>query len=119
MGYAKGTFRDVAAGLGHQPPYLEAEDKPTSLTEARATVETNLRTPEGKAYDQQLETEFVQNHLAAGAPVQTERGKRPGELSGDQARHLLSLGAAEGQISAAAEGGILGQYLPETGRLTL
>ena len=45
--------------------YLEAEDKPTSLTDARSAVETNLRTPEGKAYDQQLEMDFVQNHLAA------------------------------------------------------
>lgn len=45
--------------------YLEAEDKPSSLTDARAAVETNLRTPEGKAYDQHLEKEFVQNHLVA------------------------------------------------------
>jgi hypothetical protein len=40
-----------------------AEDKPTSLSDARAAVETNLRTPEGKAYDEQLGTEFVQKHL--------------------------------------------------------
>jgi hypothetical protein len=40
-----------------------AEDKPTSLSDARAAVETNLRTPEGKAYDEQLGTEFVQKYL--------------------------------------------------------
>jgi hypothetical protein len=40
-----------------------AEDKPTSLSDARAAVETNLRTPEGKAYDEQIGTEFVQKHL--------------------------------------------------------
>jgi len=44
---------------------VAAEDKPTSLTEARASVEANLRTPEGKAYDQQLGAEFVQKHLGA------------------------------------------------------
>jgi hypothetical protein len=42
-----------------------AEDKPTSLSDARAAVEANLRTPEGKAYDEQLGTEFVQKHLGA------------------------------------------------------
>lgn len=35
-----------------------ADDKPTSLSDARAAVEANLRTPEGKAYDQQLGKEF-------------------------------------------------------------
>jgi hypothetical protein len=40
-----------------------AEDKPTSLSDARAAVETNLRTSEGKAYDEQLGTEFVGKHL--------------------------------------------------------
>jgi hypothetical protein len=42
-----------------------AEDKPTTLSDARAAVETNLRTPEGKAYDEQLGTEFVQKHLGS------------------------------------------------------
>lgn len=40
-----------------------AEDKPTSLSDARAAVEANLRTPEGKAYDEHLGTEFVGKHL--------------------------------------------------------
>jgi len=38
---------------------------PTSLSDARAPVEANLRTPEGKAYDEQVGTEFVQRHLGA------------------------------------------------------
>jgi len=42
-----------------------AQDKPTSLSDARAAVEGNLRTPEGKAFDEQLGTEFVQKHLGA------------------------------------------------------
>ena len=42
-----------------------AEDKPTSLSDAQAAVEANLRTPEGKAYDEKMGTEFVQSHLGA------------------------------------------------------
>ncbi len=41
----------------------QAEDKPTSLSDARAAVEANLRTPEGKKYDEQMGAEFVQKHL--------------------------------------------------------
>jgi hypothetical protein len=40
-----------------------AQDRPTSLSDAQAAVEANLRTPEGKAYDEKLGTEFVQSHL--------------------------------------------------------
>jgi hypothetical protein len=40
-----------------------ADDKPTSLSEARAAVEANLRTPEGKAYDERLAKEFMEKHL--------------------------------------------------------
>ena len=47
--------------IGAQP--LLVDDKPTSLSVARAAVEANLRTPEGKAYDEQLGTEFVAKHL--------------------------------------------------------
>jgi hypothetical protein len=43
----------------------QAEDKPTSLSDARAAVEANLRTPEGKKYDEQMGAEFVQKHLEA------------------------------------------------------
>ena len=42
-----------------------AQDKPTSLSDPQAAVEANLRTPEGKAYDEKLGTEFVQSHLGA------------------------------------------------------
>ncbi|HKW64906.1 MAG TPA: hypothetical protein VJN89_20290 [Candidatus Acidoferrum sp.] len=41
-----------------------ADDKPTSLTDARAAVEANLKTPEGKAYDEKLGKEFMEKHLA-------------------------------------------------------
>jgi hypothetical protein len=40
-----------------------ADDKPTSLSDARAAVEANLRTPEGKAYDERLSKEFMDKHL--------------------------------------------------------
>lgn len=48
----------VGCGLG-----VVAEEKPTSLSEARAAVEANLKTPEGKAYDEQLGKDFLQKHL--------------------------------------------------------
>src|SRR5262249_58930431 len=41
-----------------------ADDKPTSLSDAQAAIESNLRTPEGKAYDEQLGKEFMERHLA-------------------------------------------------------
>ena len=48
--------------LAHQG--MAAENKPTSLSDARAAVEANLRTAEGKKYDEQIGTEFLQKHLA-------------------------------------------------------
>ncbi len=45
-------------------PVVVAEEKATSLSDARAAVEANLRTPEGKAFDEKLGTEFVAKHLA-------------------------------------------------------
>ena len=44
--------------------FASAQEKPTSLSEARAAVETNLRTPAGKAYDEQLGKEFPQKYLS-------------------------------------------------------
>jgi len=41
-----------------------ADDKPTSLLDAQAAVESNLRTSEGKAFDEQLGKEFMEKHLA-------------------------------------------------------
>lgn len=43
---------------------IRADDKPTSLVDARAAVEANLKTPEGKAYDEKLGKEFMEKHLA-------------------------------------------------------
>ena len=39
------------------------QEGPTSLSEARSRVEANLRTREGKAYDDQLGKEFPQKYL--------------------------------------------------------
>ena len=41
-----------------------AEDQPTSLRDAQAAVEANLRTPEGKAYEDKMGKEFPEKHLA-------------------------------------------------------
>jgi hypothetical protein len=41
-----------------------SQDRPTSLTDARAAVEANLHTSEGKAYDEQIGKEFQQKYLA-------------------------------------------------------
>lgn len=43
--------------------YAQGSDKPTSMSEARDAVEANLKTPEGKKYDEQMGTEFLQKHL--------------------------------------------------------
>lgn len=40
-----------------------AQDKPTSLSDAQASVEANLRTSEGKAYDEKLAAEFPQKQV--------------------------------------------------------
>lgn len=41
-----------------------AGDQPTSLADARTAVEANLKTPEGKAYDEKLGKEFMEKHLS-------------------------------------------------------
>lgn len=40
-----------------------ADDKPTSLSDARAAIDANLKTPEGKAYDEKLGQEFQEKYL--------------------------------------------------------
>lgn len=45
------------------PISLAADERPTSLSDAQAAVEANLRTPQGKAYDEQLGTEFPQKYM--------------------------------------------------------
>jgi hypothetical protein len=42
---------------------LAADDKPTSLSNARAAIDANLKTPEGKAYDAKLGQEFQEKYL--------------------------------------------------------
>ncbi len=41
-----------------------AQDKPTSLSDARAAVEANIKTATGKAFDEQFGNDFLANHLA-------------------------------------------------------
>ena len=41
-----------------------ADDQATSLHEARAAVEANLKTREGKTYDEKLGKEFMEKHLS-------------------------------------------------------
>lgn len=41
-----------------------ADDAATSLADARAAVEANLKTAAGKAYDERLGKEFMEKHLA-------------------------------------------------------
>ncbi len=45
--------------LGSLPP----ADKSTSLLDAQAAIEANLKTPEGKAFDERMGPEFVQKHM--------------------------------------------------------
>jgi len=42
---------------------VSAQDKPTTLSDARAAVEANMSTSAGKAFDEQFGTEFGQKHL--------------------------------------------------------
>ncbi len=47
-----------------ESPSSPADEKPTSIEDARTQVEANLGTPEGKAYDEKLGAEFMQKHSA-------------------------------------------------------
>ncbi len=53
------------------------EDKPTSIDEARLAVQSNLSTPEGKAYDQKVQAEF-QKHSEL-IPLCKRRGIKDAE----------------------------------------
>jgi hypothetical protein len=44
---------------------VAADDKPTSLSAAQSAIDANLRTPEGKAFDERVGADFVAKHLAA------------------------------------------------------
>lgn len=52
-----------------------ADDKPTSLADARNAVEANLRTPEGKAYDEKLGKEFMEKHFSTMKQCKPSDGK--------------------------------------------
>jgi hypothetical protein len=52
-----------------------ADDKPTSLSNARAAVEANLSTPEGKVYDERLGKEFMEKHLTTMKQCKQSAGK--------------------------------------------
>jgi len=43
---------------------LGGQNKPTSISAATAAAKANLNTPEGKAYDQKFEAEFMPKHFA-------------------------------------------------------
>ena len=51
------------------------DDKATSLSEARAEIEANLKTPEGKAYDETLSKEFLEKHLQTMKQCKQQAGK--------------------------------------------
>ena len=61
---AKLRFFWLLAALAATATVVTGQEKPTSLADARDAVEANLRTPEGKAYDEQLGKEFQQKHLS-------------------------------------------------------
>ena len=42
---------------------LVAADKPTSLSDARNAVEANMRSSEGKRFDEQFGADFINKHL--------------------------------------------------------
>lgn len=52
-----------------------ANDNPTSLADARAAVEANLKTDTGKAYDAQLGKEFMAKQLATMKRCKQSAGK--------------------------------------------
>lgn len=66
----------VACSLFVAAP-LTAGDKPTSLSDAKAAIEANLRTSEGKAFDDRLGTEFMQKHLASLRQCKASTGENP------------------------------------------
>jgi hypothetical protein len=55
-----------------------ATDKATSLSDAQAAIEANLRTPEGKAFDDRMGKELVDKHLA---PIHQCKQSAGGDLA--------------------------------------
>src|SRR5690348_6416342 len=52
-----------------------ANDNPTSLADARAAVDANLKTPAGKGYDEQLGKEFMAKQLSTMKRCKQSAGK--------------------------------------------
>ena len=71
---AGGILLLLIAALAPTWPLL-ADDKPTSPADAQAAVEANLRTPEGKAYDERFGKEFMEKHLATMKQCKENTGK--------------------------------------------
>lgn len=110
---------------------LVAADKPTSLSDARNAVEANMRSSEGKRFDEQFGADFINKHLgpfhdckaAAGGryeglldanQTRPRRGRsRSPVVSHDQAWILRERKASQRQIPAAAQTRLLGQRVPE------
>jgi hypothetical protein len=132
--------------MSHYPPKLlclalllfgagaaRSEEKSTSLPDARAAVEKNLSTPEGKKFDEQLGSDFVSKHLG---PLRQCKQTADDDLrsfwiliklnpDGTAGEVLLypetKLGICaretllKGQVSASAATSVLGQRVYEAG----
>jgi|SRR5215469_13939539 len=68
VSYFAGMILCLMASVG-------SDDRPTSLSDAQAAIESNLRKPEGKAYDEQLGKEFMEKHLATMRQCKQSAGK--------------------------------------------
>jgi hypothetical protein len=75
--HAKFRYLCLLAVLGTTAMAVTGQEKPTGLADARDAVEANLRTTEGKAYDEQLGKEFQQKHISTLRDCK----KSTGELS--------------------------------------
>jgi len=60
--------------LSIAPAAASAGDKSTSLSDARSAIEANLKTPQGKAFDQQAGKDFAQKHMAPLRACKTTSG---------------------------------------------
>lgn len=52
-----------------------AADHPTTLSDARAAIDANMKTPEGKAYDQQMGKEFPEKYAGTIRQCRQAAGK--------------------------------------------
>jgi hypothetical protein len=54
-----------------------SQGKPTSLSDARAAIEANLRTPEGKTYDEKFGNEVMQRYIGGMRQCKQSAGVDP------------------------------------------